>query len=101
MDNNSLVKKYLSTKVSYEEYSGYIVFPTNDLTIRVVAEVRAKGGIDLLLYQTFGEVNPNKAKDVKNELGKFIADAIMEKVKRDFPQINERNDISPNQIKMF
>lgn len=100
MDNRALIKKYLSTEISYEKHSGYIVFPTPDLNMRVVAEVRGRGSLDVLVRDTYGVINPYVVENLKAELGQFIVEAIREKLKRDSPN-NEPNDISPNQQKLF
>ena len=100
MDSRVLIKRYLSNEISYEKYSGYIVFPTTDLNMRVIAEVRGRGSLDALVQEAYGIINPNKVQELKSELGNFIVEAIKEKVKRDFPN-NEPKDISPNQQKLF
>lgn len=100
MDSRVLIKRYLSNEISYEKYSGYIVFPTTDLNMRVIAEVRGRGSLDALIQDIYGVVTPYRVEELKSELGNFIVEAIKEKVKRDFPN-NEPNDISPNQQKLF
>jgi len=100
MDNKSLIKSYLSTQITYERSSGYLVFPTDDLNMRVVAEIRGRGSLDALVLDVCGEVNPNKVQELKAELGLFISQAIAEKVKRDFP-VDSQDYISSNQQKLF
>lgn len=79
--NRDLIIQYLTADINYEAVSGYIVFPTSDLNLRVIAEVRGRGSLDALIQDENGMVNPYKVQELKKELGEFIVEAIKEKLK--------------------
>ena len=81
--NRDLIIQYLTADINYEAVSGYIVFPTSDLNLRVIAEVRGRGSLDALIQDENGMVNPYKVQELKKELGEFIVEAIKEKLKKE------------------
>jgi hypothetical protein len=81
--NRDLIIQYLTADINYEAVSGYIIFPTSDLNLRVIAEVRGRGSLDALIQDENGMVNPDKVQELKKELGEFIVEAIKEKLKKE------------------
>jgi hypothetical protein len=83
MSNRDLIKQYLTADIKYESLSGYIVFPTSDLNLRVIAELRGRGSLDVLVKERYGVVSPYKVEKLKADLGEFIVEAIKEKLKNE------------------
>lgn len=78
MNNNKMtVKKWLKD-VYYDEYGTHIWSKNKEGDIQKVADIRGWGAIQ----QLFG--TQKECSEFQDEVGKFIADAINEKVQRDF-----------------
>ena len=78
------IAKFIGNKIVFDEGSGYI-FGTEegeDKDMQLIGEVRGWGAIQNLFKTKNGEIDFDKAADFQDTLGKFIADAIEEKVKR-------------------
>lgn len=79
---NSTIKDFLNGKVKFDEFTGgYFWIVAKDGEHRMLADTRIRG---------WGEIHNLFKHDYKaaaafqDELGKFIADAINEKIERDF-----------------
>jgi len=71
------IEKWLKD-VYYDEYGTHIWSKDNEGDIQKIADIRGWGGIQ----QLFG--THKECEEFQDEVGKFIADAINEKVQRDF-----------------
>jgi hypothetical protein len=71
------IKEWLKD-VFYDEYGQYLWNKDSDGDNQMIASVRGWGA----LQNKF--INQKKARAFQDEVGKFIADAINEKVQRDF-----------------
>ena len=68
------VKDFITSKVWFDDYGGYFWFRSKENGDQMVAEVRGWGNIQNQ-FETIEE-----AKQFQYKLGKFIADAINEKL---------------------
>ncbi len=79
------IKDFLNGKVKFDEFTGgYFWLEYENKEIQMIAEIRGYGAIQNLFIQPDKTVDFNKADAFQDELGKFIADAINEKIERDF-----------------
>ena len=85
MSKTPTLKDFLNGKVKFDEHkAGYFWVQYEDDTLQMIGEVRGYGAIQNLFIQPNGSVDFNKVDAFQDELGKFIADAINEKIERDF-----------------
>jgi hypothetical protein len=78
------IKSFIGNKVVFDENSGYI-FGTNegkDQGMQLIAEVRGWGAIQNLFKIKNGEIDFDTAAQFQDEMGKFIAEAIQEKIQQ-------------------
>jgi len=75
------LKDFIGTKVTYDEFGGtYLWGVDKDGGNQMIGEVRGYGAIQNLFKNKKGEVDFDKANDFQDRLGKFIAEAITEKL---------------------
>lgn len=83
--NEPTIKDFLNGKVKFDEHqAGYFWVEYENKELQMIAEIRGYGAIQNLFIQPDKTVDFKKADAFQDELGKFIADAINEKIERDF-----------------
>lgn len=81
------IEEFIGIKSELDEFGGtyiYGIHPNNQL--QLIAEVRGYGAIQNLFKDRHGKVNFKKADKFQDQLGKWIAEAITEKLERSNPE---------------
>ncbi len=75
------IKAFIGEKVKFDEYgSGYLWGVNKKGESQMIGEVRGWGSIQNLFKNKDGSLDEEKAENFQDEMGKFIAEAITEKL---------------------
>lgn len=75
---------FIGSKAKFDDYgSGYIWGVNDEDELQMIGEVRGYGAIQNIFKDKNGGVNFVKADEFQDAVGKFIAEAITEKIERE------------------
>lgn len=77
------VNKFIGEKVIYDEYGQYIWGVDKDGGHKKIADLRGYGEIQHLFKTKDGLIDNKKAASFQDEIGRWIVDAINEKLKQE------------------
>lgn len=76
--------KFIGESVMFDEFGGgYVWGLHSDGSEQMIAEVRGYGAIQNLFKEHNGFVDSDKSDEFQDAMGKFIAEAINEKIERE------------------
>ncbi|MEK6878296.1 MAG: hypothetical protein AABY22_01740 [Nanoarchaeota archaeon] len=75
--------KYIGEKVEYDKEGQHIWGVSKNGSYKKIADIRGWGAIQNLFINWDRSINLEKAVKFQDDLGKFIQDAINEKIERD------------------
>ena len=76
------IKDFINGKVSYDKQGQYFWIHGNSNGMQMLGELRGWGYIQNMFVKN-GKINESQAGEFQDEIGRFIADAINEKMDRD------------------
>lgn len=83
-DSKQTLNSFLGKRIQFDEYSaGYIWAVHDDGNRQIIGEVRGWGAIQNLFKNKDGSVDFEKAEEFQDYMGRYIAEAINEKMKRE------------------
>ena len=83
VDKKDIIE-FIGKEAKFDEYStGYIWGVREDGELQMIGEVRGYGAIQNLFKTDNGLVDFDKANEFQDAVGKFIAEAITEKIERE------------------
>lgn len=77
------VADFIGKMAKYDEHGQNIFGIDKNLCVQNIADVRGWGAIQNLFRNKDGSIRFEEAKEFQDKLGKWIADAITEKLERD------------------
>ena len=77
------VKKFITGRVKYDNEGQYFWIVDEKDGHQMLAELRGWGGIQNMFTEIDGKINLHKAARFQDYVGKFIQDAINEKLERE------------------
>lgn len=80
---------FIGDKVKFDDFGGTYLWGVTKDNEQMIAEIRGYGAIQNLFKDNFDNVDVEKANQFQDDIGRFIAQAITEKIKREKEKYEE------------